>query len=44
MSPSLWSGYDRHFVGTNIHEVMCGDLPCCSSKIEPVSLRKCPHL
>ena len=46
-SQTLWSRYDRHFVGITRH--LCvelkgeEDLSCYSNKTEPASLRKCPY-
>jgi len=42
-SQSLWSRYDRHFVGITRHNAFREYLSCYSNKIESVSLRKCPY-
>jgi len=43
-SQSLWSRYDRHFVGITRYTALRGeDSSCYWNKIESVSLRKCPH-
>ena len=45
-SQSLWSWYDRHFVGINTTkcvELNGEDLSCYSKKLESVSLRKRPY-
>ena len=44
-SSSLWSRYDRHFVGITRYSVgLNGEyLSCYSNKAESGSLRKCPY-
>jgi len=44
-SQSLWSRYDRHFVGItryNFVELNCEGFSCYSNKTESLSVRQCP--